>query len=255
MELPKVVSHRGAAASAPENTLAGIRRAAALGARWVEFDAMLTADSRCVLFHDDLLDRTTNGKGPIAEVPYETVRRLDAGSWFAPEFAGEPVPSLEAALAEVLALGLHVDLEIKPSTGREVETATAVMAEVLGLWPNGSPPPLITSYKPECLEVARAAAPTWPRGLVCFRLPRDWRAQLEALGCRILVCMHTALTRRKVKQITGAGIALMTFTVNRPRRAANLWRWGVSSIITDAPERILPLAQNQALAVGRAAPR
>ena len=248
MKLPTVVSHRGAAASAPENTLAGIRRAAALGARWVEFDAMLTADARCVLFHDDLLDRTTDAKGPIAEVPYETVRRLDAGSWFAPEFAGEPVPSLEAALAEVVALGLRVDLEIKPSAGREVETATAVMAEVRALWPKRSPPPLITSYEPECLEVARASAPGWPRGLICFRLPGDWRARLEALGCRILVCMHGALTRRKVAAITETGIALMTFTVNRPRRAAKLWRWGVSSIITDAPELILPLAPDGARA-------
>ena len=85
-------------------------------------------------------------------------------------------------------------------------------------------------------------APDWPRGLICFRYPRNWRALLERLGCDIFICYHRLLSRRRVDEITGAGYALMAFTVNKPRRAATLLSWGVSSIITDAPEDILAVA-------------
>ena len=246
MELPKVIGHRGAAAHAPENTLAGIRRAAALGASSVEFDVKLTADGRCILFHDDTLDRTTDGRGRVAATTYDEISRLDAGSWFAPEYAGERVPRFDVALAHVLEFGLHVDIEIKPCPGRKTETATAVMAEAMACWPNDRPPPLITSRMAECLVVARAAAPSWPRGLICFRYPNDWQAALEALDCRILVCLHKHLTRRRVAKATARGVTILAFTVNEARRAAELLEWGVATIIGDAPDRILPLVQGHA---------
>lgn len=239
MELPNVIGHRGAAASAPENTKAGFRRAAALGATWVEFDTQLSADGRCMVFHDELLDRTTDGRGPVDGASFAAIRRLDAGAWFAPEFAGEAVPTLAEVLVLLGELGLQADIEIKPCDGRERETAQAVMAEILAVWPKGAAPPLITSVRPICLEVAREAAPDWPRGLICFRFPGDWRSRLEGLGCTVFVCNHLRLTRRRVEAITVAGFPIMAFTVNSPRRAATLLRWGVASIISDAPERIM----------------
>ncbi|MFQ5958319.1 MAG: glycerophosphodiester phosphodiesterase [Alphaproteobacteria bacterium] len=241
MDLPRIIGHRGAAAHAPENTLASLDRAAALGAAWVEFDVKLTADNHCILFHDDTLERTTNGHGPVAATTYDEISRLDAGSWFGPEFAGEPVPRLDTALDQVLDLDLHAEIEIKPCPGREVETAEAVMAEVSRCWPRGRPP-LIASFEAECLAVARAAAPEWPRVLNCFRVPRDWRRQLEALDCRILACLYQRLTQRNVARMTTAGITVVAFTVNEPDRAAELLEWGVSTIVTDAPEVIMPIA-------------
>ncbi len=239
MELPKIIGHRGTAASAPENTVAGFRRAAALGAPWVEFDVQLSADGRCVVFHDERLERTTDGRGPVDGASFAAIRRLDAGAWFAPEFAGQRVPTLAEVLALLRELGLHADIEIKPCEGREVETARAVMTEALAAWPEDAAPPLITSVRPACLEVAREAAPGWPRGLICFRFPGDWQDRLETLGCTVFVCNHVRLTRRRVEAITVAGYPILTFTVNSPRRAVNLLRWGVASIISDAPERIL----------------
>ncbi len=239
IDLPLVIGHRGAAAHAPENTLVGIRRAAELGAPWVELDAKLTADGRCIVFHDEKLDRTTDGRGRVAATTYEEISRLDAGSWFGPGFAGERVPRLEAALGQILELNLHADIEIKPCSGREAETAGAVMAEVMACWPRDRPPPLITSREAECLAVARAAAAWWPRGLICFRVPRDWRSRLAALGCHIIVCMHTRLKRRRVVEMTAAGATVLAFTVNEPERAVELVDWGAATIISDAPDRIL----------------
>ncbi len=226
---------------APENTLAGFRHAMSVGAPWVEFDTQLSADKRCIVFHDDKLDRTTNGSGSVEDTDFAAIRRLDAGAWFDPAFAGERVPSLKEALALVREAGLHPDIEIKPAEGRETETARAVMAEVMAVWPASAPPPLITSIEHDCLRVAFEMAPDWPRGLICFRYPRNWRTLLESLACGILICKDSLLSRRRVDAITGAGYGLMVFTVNKPRRAATLLSWGVSSIITDVPEDILAI--------------
>lgn len=241
MEIPKIIGHRGAAAAAPENTLAGLRAAAALGVRVVEFDAKLTADRRCVLFHDERLERTTDGHGRVAETTFAEMSRLDAGSWFGAAFAGEGVPSLEAALALVVELGLHPNIEIKPCGGRETETAQAVMAVVAACWPKDRPPPMITSFKPASLAVARAVAPAWPRGLNVHTFsPARWR-RLDELGCAFLNCNHRYLRRRQAATVVASGLPLMAFTVNDPARAVRLRDWGVSTIITDAPDRILPV--------------
>ena len=87
--LPRVIGHRGIAARAPENTLAGFRRAAELGVAWVELDVQLTSDGVPVVFHDDGLERTTDGQGLLIETPLAVLRGLDAGAWFGPAFAGE----------------------------------------------------------------------------------------------------------------------------------------------------------------------
>ena len=82
--LPPVMGHRGAKGHAPENTLAGLRKAAGLGCRWVEFDVKLTADGELILFHDDSLRRTTDGRGAVADKTLAEIRSLDAGRWFSP---------------------------------------------------------------------------------------------------------------------------------------------------------------------------
>ncbi|MDQ2994305.1 MAG: glycerophosphoryl diester phosphodiesterase, partial [Pseudomonadota bacterium] len=93
MNINSIIAHRGASFYAPENTLASMRRAHAMGAQWVEFDVMLTSDGELIVFHDDTLERTTDGgKRNVADTPLAKIRELDAGSWFAPQFKGEPVP-------------------------------------------------------------------------------------------------------------------------------------------------------------------
>ena len=87
--LAPVIAHRGAAARAPENTLAAIRLAAEEGARWVEVDVKLSRDGHCILMHDELLARTTDGRGEVAHYDLDELQALDAGSWFAERHAGE----------------------------------------------------------------------------------------------------------------------------------------------------------------------
>lgn len=88
-ELPKIIAHRGASAYKPENTIIAFQNAKELGATWVEFDVMLSADGEAITIHDVMLDRTTSGQGNVADHTYDEISQLDAGRWFAPEFAGE----------------------------------------------------------------------------------------------------------------------------------------------------------------------
>lgn len=99
-EAPLVIGHRGASAYAPENTTSAFRLALDLGADGLEVDVKLTRDLVPVLVHDPTLDRTTNGFGKVSERSYSEIAQLDAGRPFAPEFAGEPVPTLEQFLNE-----------------------------------------------------------------------------------------------------------------------------------------------------------
>jgi len=233
------MGHRGAAGAAPENTLAGLRHAAAIGLSWVEFDVMLTGDGVPVLFHDDMLTRTTGHAAPMAGTPHAVVRTLDAGAWFHADHAGEGVPTLEAALAEVLTLGLRANIEIKPTPGTERETAVAALEVLIRCWPPDRPPPLISSFKRASLAVALERAPQWPRALIVRRPPRDWRRAAVDLQCSAVHASARWLSKRRVAEIKQAGYGVAAFTVNDPSRARKLIARGVDCLITDEPALIL----------------
>jgi glycerophosphoryl diester phosphodiesterase len=235
---PRIYGHRGAAGHAPENTLAGITKAAELGAEWVEFDCMLTADGVPVLFHDDRLQRTTGRRGLVSETTFATMSMLDAGRWFGAEFAGETVPSLETALRLLGRLGRGAAPEIKPCKGYERETGAVVAATVARHCPTNLPPPLLSSFSLVALQAAREAAPGIARAFICWQLPEDWADIAARLD---LVAIHVSegdLPHRHVAAIKAAGLALRAFTVNDGRRAVELFRWGVDAVITDYPDRI-----------------
>ena len=180
--LPPVIGHRGAAACAPENTLAGFREARRLGCTWVEFDVRLTADRVPVVCHDPGLRRTTDGRGTIARLPLATVRACDAGRRYDLRFAGERVPMLDEVLTLADEIGLGVNVEIKADRGLATATAEAVAAslERFGGRLHGI---LVSSFIIEALEVFRSVMPEIPTGLLLGRLPMKWRALAERLGC------------------------------------------------------------------------
>ncbi|CCG41620.1 glycerophosphodiester phosphodiesterase [Magnetospirillum molischianum] len=233
--VPPQIGHRGAAGLAPENTLAALRAAARAGAAMVEIDVRLSADGRPVLFHDDDLDRTTNGTGPVAALTRAALAMLDAGSWFGPAFAGEPIPTLEQALTLCLELGLAVNIEIKPAAGYEVETARVALSVAASLWPDDRPPPLVTSFSSEALKTAREIVPDWSRGLLVGAVPSDWHAQTQELGCAVLVADQAELDRSIIGAIGAAGMTLLVYTLNDRERMRMLWRDGIAAICTDYP--------------------
>ncbi|HVX45860.1 MAG TPA: glycerophosphodiester phosphodiesterase family protein [Mycobacteriales bacterium] len=109
-----VAAHRGAGRLAPENTVAAFEAALAKGAVALELDVQLTSNDELAVIHDSTLDRTTNGRGLVRSLNSDEVAALDAGSWFAPECAGEWVPTLEQIL-ELSTGRARLNIELKDS--------------------------------------------------------------------------------------------------------------------------------------------
>lgn len=227
LTIPRVIGHRGAAARAPENTLAGFRKAAELGCTWVEFDVRLSSDGHPIVFHDDTLDRTTDGSGPVGATPLVELLRRDAG--------GEPIPMLDCALAELRALGLSGNLELKADAGREEALAVTVARAVR----RNAPPLLVTSFSDEATEAFARLVPNMPRGVLTERLASDWPAIAARLGASVIACDHRYLQPDAVEAVRGSGYMLAAYTVNEPHRALELFAWGVNSVFSDAPDTIL----------------
>lgn len=110
---PFMIGHRGAAGLAPENTLAALKAGIAHGAKFVEVDVQRSSDGVLVVFHDDTLERTTNGHGLLREKTAAELVALDAGSWFGSNFAGERIPTLDEALQVTRAHGVTLVIEAK----------------------------------------------------------------------------------------------------------------------------------------------
>jgi len=246
LHLPKVIGHRGAREYAPENTLESIRTAAEMGVEWVELDVKLTRDNVPVIFHDDTLERTTNGSGPMAETDYEDLKQLEAGSWFADSFTGIKVPTLEEAVDVLIETGLGLNLEIKPCPGREKKTAEAALDHLSQIWDDHNRI-LISSFQHVSLEVARDMANDWARGLLIGApeddpepsMPENWKDLADYLDVKTLNIGSRLLTRELTEEIADMDLLTLVFTVNDPMQARQYQQWGVDSIFSDVPDVIL----------------
>lgn len=130
-----VFAHRGSKGNRPENTLAAFREAVRVGADGIELDVHRTKDGALVVIHDETLDRTTNGHGLVRRQTLESIRQLDAGSWFHPLYFRERVPTLEEVLDVLEAAGFTgiLNVEIKtdkyPYFGIEQAIAEVMLAK------------------------------------------------------------------------------------------------------------------------------
>lgn len=224
--LPRWFAHRGGGSLAPENTLAGIRLAARLGYRAVEFDVMLSGDGTPVLIHDETLERTTNGHGEVGETPDALLFALDAGQ-------GEPIPRFADAARLCRELGLLANVEIKPAAGQDIRTAEVVAAMATELWREAPVQPLISSFSLAALAVARDLAPQLPRGVLFEEVPADW---LSVIGTMRAISLHTdalLLGDDVLAEARRQGIPVLCYTVNDPMLASGLLARGVSGMFTD----------------------
>jgi len=242
--LPKIVAHRGASEHAPENTLAAIAKAAELGARAVEFDVTVSADDVPVLMHDDMLNRCTDGAGPVILKTLDELQALDAGSWFSPAFAGERIPTLEQALDLAADCGLVVNLELKPTLGWEGPTVNAVVETLknpryadVGL--------LVSSFNGLALERFAERMPDVDLGWLTEAVPADWQDMITRYGCVALHCFEPYVTPELVRDVHGHGYRLHVFTVNDPAKAKRLFSWGADAVFTDCPDVLLEVCPDE----------
>lgn len=152
------VAHRGASSYAPENTFAAFDKALELGVNHVELDVHFSRDGHLIVIHDDTLDRTTDGSGPVIVRTLAELRGLDAGAWFGPEYNGERIRTL-AEVFERYKGRLHFHIEIKGKS-ESLASRTADMVRGFGL---ANDVTIISFWKPWLAEV-RSYAPELSTG-------------------------------------------------------------------------------------------
>ena len=218
--------------------MAGFRAAAAAGVTAVEFDVRLSADGVPVVIHDATLDRTTDGKGPVAARTVAQLAALDAGGWFAPRFKGERLPTLEQAIALFAELGLAANIELKSEGDGARPLAEAVTALVGRVWPDSLPPALLSSFDAVCVGHCRDLAPDLPRALLVETPDAAAFATARTLKCVAIHANHRHLNEKLTMKVKNEGWRCGVYTVDDPGRAKRLLGWGVDSVITNAPDRL-----------------
>jgi glycerophosphoryl diester phosphodiesterase len=249
-------AHRGGAACWPENTLAAFRAGLAAGCAWIETDVHMTRDGHVVCFHDDDLQRTTDGHGKIWELSLAELRRLDAGYHFTPDGRSYPlrgrglrVPTLEEAFE--LDGAAHINLEIKQAQPAMVDTlwrrieALGVHDRVLVASADAS---LVRAFR----NLARGAVATSAGRAEVFEF---WLA--ERLGLSSLVSVEydalqvpirasglEIVTPRFVRAAHDRGLQVHVWTIDELEQMKSLIELGVDGIITDHPRVLAALARD-----------
>jgi glycerophosphoryl diester phosphodiesterase len=235
-----VIAHRGASAYAPENTPAAFDLALEQGARDLELDVHLTADAHLVIIHDDTVDRTSDGHGPVAAHTLAALRALDAGAWFDARFAGQRIP----VLAEVLnrykgRAHLHVELKARsPALARR----TAEIVREHGMTGEVT----ITSFQRERLEEMRACAPELPMGWLVRDVDDDTLARARALGVRQLCPRAALVTPALVARLHAEGFGVRAWGVSDEALMRRVADAGADGMTVNFPDRLLAYLRTRA---------
>jgi glycerophosphoryl diester phosphodiesterase len=243
---PRVLAHRGGGTLAPENTLAGLREGMRRGYRAIEYDIMLARDGVPVVMHDPYLGRTVPGSGNVFDYDALELAKLDAGSWFARAFEGEPVPLFVEFAQFCKAHGIWMNMEIKPAPDYDIETGGTVARIAAALFADEiaagdlAAVPLLSSFSQLALEAAREVAPQVPRACLMSELPPDWERRAQTVEAVAIHTNHKHLTQALAQEVRAAGYGLFCYTVNEPRRARELLSWGVEAFCTDRIDLFKP---------------
>ncbi|MFW6089489.1 MAG: glycerophosphodiester phosphodiesterase family protein [Gemmatimonadota bacterium] len=246
----RVIGHRGAAGAAPENTVVSMERAIRGGAQAIEVDVHVSADGRLVAIHDDTVDRTTDGSGPVESMTLDEIRRLDAGYRFTPDRgrsfpyrkAGVRVPTLDEAAAA--AVRLPMILEVK----------SRAAGEALGTWlrarradPGDADRFIVAGFEREMVAPAADAA-DWRSATRADLIPFVLLGKLgidgplpphvDAIMVPIRKGPLRLVTRAFVRRAHERGVGVFVWTVNRPSVMRELFDIGVDGLISDVPARL-----------------
>jgi glycerophosphoryl diester phosphodiesterase len=214
------------------------------GADGTEFDVQATRDGAVVLLHDKTLDRTTNGTGELATKTLAELRSLDAGSWKDPQFAGEPVPTLEQQLRALKGTGCMPVIEIKMTgiSDKVIQTVRDLdMVDQVA----------VIAFSGEVVREIRSLEPRIPCAWLCSeRLAgtpaerADWIAAQAKLHDTDMVDLnYNMLSRELIAELKTRGLKVWCWTVNDPPIMEALMRWGVQSITTDRVDVLVKLRE------------
>ena len=240
----EVIGHRGYSAVAPENTLASIEAALAAGAPAVEFDLQVALCGTPILFHDERLERTTDGDGPVGERTLEQLQVLDAGTWFSPEFVGERIPSFAEALELLDGRADHIYPEVKRFHRPEDVSHIVRLVRDRRLLEHTT----FISIDWTALEHVRAEEPAVGIGFIVVSSDQFPEALARATSdpLAILDLSHELALKDPsvVEKARAEGLEVATWTVNDPEEATILRQAGITHFTTDQVVRLVSWARS-----------
>jgi glycerophosphoryl diester phosphodiesterase len=208
--------------------MAAFRRAEEMGADFIELDVQLV-EGELVVFHDDRLERTTNGRGIFRSKTLAQLRSLDAGK-------GERIPLLSEVL-ELLSGSIRVNVELKgPGTALPTIRLLSSYASVLG-WDRF----LVSSFDHAALSQSALVEPELQLGVLTRRPGQKVLRFARSINAVSLHPRYQALTESFLRQAKQAGLLVIPYTVNSPREIERLHRLGADGVFTDYPELVLAL--------------
>ncbi len=240
---PEIIAHRGYSARFPENTVPALLGALAWGCGSLEWDIRFAADGIPVLFHDETLERTSNGSGLLSRLTSAELSELDAGSWFSSTFRGTPIPTLQEALARIGSRAIRVYPEVKAVGGLpDLDTLLRILRSS-GLHSRTT----LLSLDHAILDEVRARDPELSLGWVVGREEELGPAAdaVEADGKGLLDPDAALLLAdpSRTRDLVARGIPIATWTVDDPAEAEALRELGILRITTNRVSHLLQWAE------------
>ncbi len=224
------IAHRGASGYAPESTRAAFERAITLGADATESDVQLSADGALVLFHDEFVDRTSDGRGPLADHTLAELRALDIGGWFGAQFAGERILTVDEALDDYLPR-IPFALELKDPR------VAAPLARLLQARGVGDRVTIRASSWGALLDF-RAIYPDLACGLLTVTLDEEVIARSVRRGLAEIYPQLERLTARRVGLAHDAGLRVFGTSLGRRDLLERLFETGADGASCNWPDWI-----------------
>jgi glycerophosphoryl diester phosphodiesterase len=227
---PILEAHRGYSGRYPENTMLAFRQAIKAGAVSIELDIHVSSDSELVVIHDATLDRTSNGRGPVAEHSLAQLAQLDAGSWKDTAFAGEKIPALEEVLALTLESNVCFNVEVKKFAGGlcDAERLTSLLCQYAA---RGSSH-IVSSFDLEALLQVRQANKEIPLAIIGSRGGELLTAAVKH-NFPWIHCFYKDVNRELLCNAHRQNIKVNIWTFDQPAGLQHYVRLGVDKICTN----------------------
>jgi glycerophosphoryl diester phosphodiesterase len=232
------IAHRRASSYAPENTLAAFDLVLDLEIRHLDLDVHCTSDGQVVVMHDDMVNRTTNGSGPVASYSLVELRRLDAGAWFGAEFAGQRVP----VFAEVLARyrgRVHMHTELKGRTAHLAQRTVDLVRQY-----DMTAQVTITSFQQPALQEVRTYAPELPTVWLVQQVNEAIIAQARQMGVSQLCPVAHTVTPELVRHLHAAGFVVRAWGVTDEALMRRVVDAGADGMTVDFPDKLVAYLQS-----------
>ncbi|MCQ2484239.1 MAG: glycerophosphodiester phosphodiesterase [Clostridia bacterium] len=229
------IAHRGFSGKYPENTMLAFRKAVEIGADGIELDVQYTKDRQLVIIHDESVDRTCDGKGLVADMTLEELRKLDASAGFRGIYGINRIPTLREYFELVAPLkGFVTNIELKTGINEYdgIEQMVCDMIKEFGLEDRI----IISSFNHFSVARFKALCPEMKCGFLEGDWIIDFGAYAKKNGADFVHPRYNTVTDETAAEILSNGIGINTWTVNTEDEVRRLYKLGVNSVIGNYPD-------------------